>query len=191
MLRRLNLEFLFPITDYFKTTDWYDRNWDITLPFVTSLLLFLFVFNSLDIIDKNLVLIPSIKIYTIKDILSSFMQSTAVIFSFSMASVTIFVTSSSKNIEEIKNLKWANSNEYNLYQRVLAGYTYALIVSSFATLFNLLLYLFAAPERFSGQNMVILLIMSTFLLIHILFVSIRNITGLYHILWKTNKQEKV
>lgn len=187
MSKCLNVEFFIPITDYFKTTERYERNWDITLPLIISFLLFIFVFNSPDM-NKNFVLVPNLNICTMRDILSSFMQSTAVIFSFSMASVTIFVTSSSNNIEEIKKKIWEKS-EYNLYQRVLAGYTYALIVSSFATLYNLLLYLIAAPERFSEQAMMILLIISTFLLIHILFISIRNITGLYHILWKPNKEE--
>lgn len=188
MAKHLNLELFIPVSDYFKTTEWYDRNWDITLPFFFSLLLFLFVFNRPDT-TNGFMLIPNIDISTIIGILSSFMQSTAIIFSFSMASVTIFITSSNKNIDEIRNLKWGSSG-YTLYQRVLAGYTYTLIVSSFATFLNIFLYLLIAPEKLSEQTLIIMLTLSTFLLIHVLFISIRNMTVLYHILWKPNSKPR-
>ncbi len=189
-MKHLNLEFLFPVEFYIKTTEWYDRNWDITFPVVISAFVYFCVFHNLSICPQ-LEICLRIDQSSIVRILPTLIQCAAIIFSFSMACVTIFITSTNKNIESLKEIPFKDNPKNDpkiakltCYRRFLSAYTHCMITSALTTLYTVILYLMSEVIALSPNNYAINISVALFLLMHILFLSIRNISGLFCVFWK-------
>jgi hypothetical protein len=171
----IHYEVFLPIKDYFNTLEGRDVSWDFGIPAVASVAVVLLVF-SLDIATE-----------TLKAIGSSYMSFGAVLMGFAIACFTIFATSSNPNVEEIrlrKTDKKTRGQKMTLYQEILAGFMFIILLSTSGLLLSFILFLgsmfFIPPYK----GLLILLGGTTLLFLSSIFLIVRNMTNFYHILWK-------
>ncbi len=191
MSKQINLEFLYPVADYFATSQRNDLRWDFFFPILFSLLLLTFRFCSVSI--RSPLISVLITNSGLKALASNLIPCSSIIFAFSMACTTIFITSTNKNIEETKTSvlpKATLSKKYYIYDQLLSTYTYTLIVASFVTISVLIQYLcLCSKESTASFFAAFWTSINIMVLLHIFFVSIRSITALYFILWKKEKKK--
>jgi hypothetical protein len=167
----INLEFLIPILDYFVSMDRRDWAWDWILPAVSSVLLYC-------------IFLEKINPAQAKELMGIQINTIAVLLGFAMTCLTVFATSSSPNIDNLKTTdsgKKTGENRLSLYQVMLANYTFTLIISILALLYAVIVYFLFLSRQPSSHGVWVSL--GILLLLHILFLNIRNMTNFYHILW--------
>ena len=130
----------------------------------------------------------------ISELFSSFVNTqitvSAILISFSIAIITILVTSDNKNIRELKETKASNKNykplkdgsRLTLFQVLLSNVTYNVLVQ--------ILYLATLIAEIFAKTVLqvsvykYLASINIFLITHILYVLIESVVNMYLVFWK-------
>lgn len=161
-------EFVLLILSYFKTINKKEFVFDILIP-----LLFPVAFVILDIL--------CVKLEYGNNFIKTSLTFISIILGFTVASITILLTSNSKNIKEVQkedSKRQYGLNKLNLYQLLLIPFFYIALIGFIE------LILGAISVIFSLSNNVYVYAINIFLVLHILFVAIRNLTNLFFVVYK-------
>lgn len=169
----MNLEFLLIIFDYFKSISRREFLLEIAVPFLIGL--FAFCMFDIPTIEKSFAAFSDKSVNLL-----------GVLVGFSIAVITIFTTSSSNNIEEIKgkltDIKIAGK-VISIYDLLLLNLSYSVVVEIFILIFNLIYPLIPVVIH-SDFGVKLAFATDIFIITHILFLTIRNITEFYFVLLK-------
>lgn len=163
-------DYSFTIFDYICTIKKREIVYEWALPFLLALVVYFKVGD-----------IPGIKINCefIKSILSILINLFAILVGFSMAAIAIFATADASKISILQELsdRKIRGNRIKNYRFVLLN----LIYSAISCLFMLLVTLFITIFLYFDKFLLLILAFLTFGTMHVLLLSIRNITTLYFI----------
>lgn len=169
----LYLEFLFPVKDYLATLKLKEAIFDFALPLAISFSVYFFVLRSSPYSDA------------LKEVNGYVVNFLGILIGFSIASVTLLITSSSKNVESLQENYSGNrrvgSQRINLFQLILITFTSVLMVEIFTLIFNLFFTLSIALNQKIREYWSCFYSVNLFLMMHIIFLNIRNITNLYFV----------
>lgn len=170
------LQFLVVISDYFRSISKEVFRYEWLLPIMIALVIVLFSK------DENQILLLKL--------CSDAVTLLGVLIAFSIATVTILVTSTSANVVEIKSV----STKYTIGTKVLSlfdllhvNFTYAIIIEIVTVVISIVIaYTKMIDSHIIVYKLSFLFLLS--LLFHILLLNIRNITDFYFVLSKEKKQ---
>lgn len=171
--------YLILINDYLFTLK---KNvyFDIFLPFFTSIILGLLLINNQLNFDKNFVA----NLTTVLGILAG----------FNVTAITILTSTNNKTIEELKEKKtgiMVDGLEVSFFRKLYILISYSILICLVTIIFNTIGYLIKWEYFISQSKISILKIVDIFLILHIFFVNIRNITSLYFLYFnETNLKGK-
>lgn len=171
--------YLILINDYLFTLK---KNvyFDIFLPFLLSIILGFFLINNLLNFDKNFV----VNLTTVLGILAG----------FNVTAITILTSTNNSTVEELKEKKtgiFVDGLEVSFFRKLYILISYSILICLITIILNTVGYLIKW-ECFINKNKIsILKIIDVFLILHIFFVNIRNITSLYFLYFnETNLKGK-
>jgi hypothetical protein len=123
----------------------------------------------------------------INDLISSSLSVVALFISFSLACLTVLVSSSSENItksqQDYHEKYRIDGKKVSLFQLLLIDLTYTVIIQA---IFIVILFLQKFFIDFIGdRQIIILLVMNTALLLHVIILEIRNTNNIYMLFWKS------
>lgn len=163
-------DYCFTILDYICTIKKREIFYEWVLPFLLALAVYFKVSD-----------IPGIKINAefIKSILSVLINLFAILVGFTMAAIAIFATADVSKIPILQNLsdRKIRGNRIDNYRFVFLSLIYSAIVCLLMLLATLFITVFLYFDKF----LLFILAFLTFGTLHVLFLSIRNITSLYFI----------
>lgn len=163
-------DYSFTILDYICTIKKREIVYEWVLPFLLALVVYLKVGD-----------IPGIKINSefIKSILSVLINLFAILVGFAMAAIAIFATADVAKIPILQNLsdRTIRGDRIKNYRFVFLNLIYSAISCLFMLLVTLFITIFLYFDKFS----LLILAFLTFGTMHVLLLSIRNITTLYFI----------
>jgi hypothetical protein len=171
----MNIEFLLLIIDYFRVIKRRDFLLDWLLPILLTIIFFYVNLNNLKLTE----LVRSLSANTISLL--------GILVGFSIAVITLLITANTKNIDEIKELVAARINEYrtvSLFELMIITYTYSVIIEVVLIIFNLFIPSINLNENSYTLRANLIASIDILLILHVLFVTIRNITNFYFILIK-------
>lgn len=167
------IEFLLLTFDYFKTLNKKKIVYEWFLPlFFATISAILFSKLDFEVYSK------------FKD---SSLDILGVLLGFSIAIITILVTGSGKNLEEIKNTSTEiviNSKKISLYELILINFSYSVIMEILLIVGCLVLPIINKICEFSSNIKIVLYSIMVFIVLHILLLTLRNITDFYLIITK-------
>lgn len=169
------LEFLLLFFDYYKTLTRRVVIFEWIIPFVICLSLFCLNCKN----DFS-----AYKVF--KD---SAVNVLGVLLGFSIAIITIVTTGSGKNIEEIKKIETnfiKNNKKVTLFNLILINFTYSVVLEIVVIISCLLMPLISNLFKIGCNLRLILYSLMVFLVIHILLVTLRNLTDFYLIITKNS-----
>jgi len=165
-------EFILLIVDYFKTIRCKTFTYEWVIPIVLGVVTFLVTITKYLKIDYL-------------GFVNSSVNLLGVLLGFSIMVITVLTTSNNKNIEKIKKIE----TEYVLYQKnislyrlLLINYSYLIIAEALGLTNYFILLIFV--NSCSHQIKLILFSVFTSMIIHILLLTIRNVTDFYLIITK-------
>ena len=168
--------------DYFKTKTKGEIIAHIILPTVVA---FLVVFLQYKFTRS----LPTDKfdyIKVINDFIVSALTVVALFVSFSLACLTILVSSSSENIslvkQELHETYRIDGKKISLFQLILIDLTYTVIIQSFFIIVLFIQKFFV--DYIGNKPIIILLIINMALLLHVIILEIRNTNNVYLLFWK-------
>lgn len=169
-MKFLYTDFSFTILDYISTIKKREIVYEWLLPFIVALILYFKVED-----------IPGIKIDCefIKSIISILINLFAILVGFTMAAIAIFTTADVSKIPILQELseRKIRGNQIKNYRFVFLNLIYSAISSLFMLLVTLIFTIFLYFDKYS----LVILAVLTFGTLHVLFLSVRNITTLYFI----------
>lgn len=170
----MNIEFILLVFDYFKVLKRRDFVSEWVLPLIISALVFVSNRGACDLLES------------FRNSSGTITNLLGVLIGFSIAVITLLLTASSKNIEEIKTYTTQykiSGKQLTLYDLLLIHYSYSVVIEILLTIFNLIIP--GLLKEYSPRLIVNLLnSFNIFLVSHILLLTIRNITGFYFTLMK-------
>ncbi|AIE75852.1 hypothetical protein D082_33240 [Synechocystis sp. PCC 6714] len=107
-----------------------------------------------------------------------------------MTSITLLVTSNSKNIERLQETQTNRKVEkqpINLYQLVLINFVFVLMIEIFTLLVNLMFCLVDIISDKPKETWKYFYTVNLFLLLNIVLLSIRNTTNIYFVFLANKK----
>lgn len=161
--------FFILLNDYFLTVR-KNAIFDILLPFIIAI--FCGYLISKNLLDIN------------KSFLSTILNVLGIIAGFSITSVSLLATSNNKNIKELKNKKTkitVDGLEISAFRRFYILISYSVFISFIAILINVIGYLVPWSNLIPSNFIVVLKSINLWLIFHIFFLNIRNITSLYFV----------
>lgn len=169
-MRFIYTDFTFTILDYISTIKKREIVYEWLLPFLISLFVY---FKAGDI--------PGIKIDCefIKSLISVLINLFAILVGFTMAAIAIFTTADVSKVPILQQLseREIRGNKIKNYRFVFLN----LIYSAISNLFMLMITLFFTIFLYFDKYSLLTLAFLTFGTLHVLFLSVRNITSLYFI----------
>jgi hypothetical protein len=166
MREYIYFEFLFPINDYLVTVKRREVIFDWIIPLLLSLLIYFFVLKGSTYTDS------------IKQLNGYIISLLGILIGFSITSITLLVTSSNKNVEELQSNPSYNrkigAQVINLYQLILINFTFVLMVEVFTLAINLVYALLDAAGKKTADYWTIFYTLNTFLFSSIILMSVRN-----------------
>lgn len=172
-------EFIFLIFDYFNTIKKNVFYYEWVIPFVIGVMCFVLLnFNWLKT-DYSLFINSSVSLL-------------GVLLGFSIMVITILTTSNNDNIEKIKKTltDYIISNEkISLYRLLLVNYSYLIIIEALVLVAYFISLLFFSS--FCHTLKLFLFSFYVITIIHILLLTIRNITDFYFIITKEKNNNSV
>ncbi len=169
------LEFILLFFDYFKTLNKRVVIYEWVFPILFCLLL-LFCNCKYDLSAYKMFKDNSINIL-------------GVLLGFSIAVITIITTGGGKNLEEIKKIITGftkGTKNITLYELILINFTYSVILEILIIIGCLLMPLISNLFQINHSIKLIIYSMMVFLVVHILLVTMRNLTDFYLIISKNN-----
>ena len=153
---------------------------DIFFPFILSIILGFFLTNNLLNFDKNFVVI----LITVLGILSG----------FNVTAITILTSTNNETVEKLKEKKtgiMVDGLEVSFFRKLYILISYSILICLITIILNTIGYLIKWEYFISKNKISILKIIDIFLILHIFFVNIRNITSLYFLYFnETNLKGK-
>jgi len=175
------IEFFFLINDYLKTVTKRIFTFEWLLPFILSVLIFYLLFTG-----KSTSVTETFKNNSINLL--------GILVGFSITIITILTTGQSKNLEEIKKIKTEtkiNGKLISVYRMLLINFTYSVVVEVFLIIIFLIYPLLKHNIPINRLTKYIIFSILVFLIIHILLLTIRNLTDFYLILTKPKEKRKI
>lgn len=167
------LEYILLIFDYFKTLTKRIFIFEWVLPLVVTLTI-LILNCKLEFSAYN----------TFKD---NSINILGVLLGFSIAIITIITTGSGQNLENIKKKITGfkiNKNALTLYDLILINFTYSVIVEIFIIVSCLTMPLISSVVSLSNNTKIAFYSVLVFSVLHILLLTLRNLTDFYFIVTK-------
>ena len=171
------LEFLLLISDYLKTITKRIFIFEWLLPLAFSIAIFCLLYCG-----KSEGITTSFKDNSINLL--------GILVGFSITIITILTTGQSKNLEEIKNTftkTKINNKPISLYRLLLINFTYSVVIEIFLIITFLTYPFFKLNIDISNTTKLTVLSFLIFMIIHILLLTIRNLTDFYLILVNPTK----
>ncbi|GIZ14959.1 hypothetical protein RCZ15_03130 [Capnocytophaga catalasegens] len=159
-------EFFILISDYYVISKKY-RFFDIILPFIIS---FIFICYSKSYIVFNDTFLGQIMILL------------SILAGFNTTAISILISASNKNIDKLKEIstkKEIGGKKISLYQELYIYISYSILIAFFVIIFCLFGYLLPIGELFDTCIVLCLGLFIVYLVLHIMFLNIRNISFLY------------
>ncbi len=153
---------------------------DIFSPFILSIILGFFLTNNLLNFDKNFV----VNLTTVLGILAG----------FNVTAITILTSTNNETVEKLKEKKtgiMVDGLEVSFFRKLYILISYSILICLITIILNTIGYLIKWEYFISKNKISILKIIDIFLILHIFFVNIRNITSLYFLYFnETNLKGK-
>lgn len=163
-----------------------EKNKFIVIPILVAILVGCWVNNFL---------LP-IKTFDIKEFINNYLTIQITIItlfiSFSITYVTILVTGSGANIEKLKTTKsksvTMNGDKAYLYQILLNNFTYNILIQAIVLMLSF--FHFFIIEYISNVVSIILLSIQFGIIVHIIILTVTNMTNVYFAFWNCESEEK-
>lgn len=173
---------LISIKDYFKTKSLGEIFFHVMAPLIISCITISLQYK----FTRNISIEKFDYIKVINDLISSSLTVVALFVSFSLACLTILVSSNSENItkskQEYHNSYKIDGKKITLFQLLLIDLTYTVVIQAVVII---LLFLQKFFVDYIGNNFIIvLLIIDLSLLLHVIILEIRNTNNIYLLFWK-------
>ena len=153
---------------------------DIFSPFILSIILGFFLTSNLLNFDKNFV----VNLTTVLGILAG----------FNVTAITILTSTNNETVEKLKEKKtgiMVDGLEVSFFRKLYILISYSILICLITIILNTIGYLIKWEYFISKNKISILKIIDIFLILHIFFVNIRNITSLYFLYFnETNLKGK-
>lgn len=167
------LEFLLVTADYFKTINRKIFIYEWVFPLLISILCIIFGCY--------------INFENFREFKESSINILGVLLGFSIAVITIITTGSGNNLEEIKkkrtNIK-IGGNNISLYDLLLINFSYSVVIEVLLIISCLLMPIISKVIGLSYNAKLVLYSIMVFIVLHILLLTLRNITDFYLIITK-------
>ena len=120
----------------------------------------------------------------ISDINNAALSIVTLLIAFGIGAVTLLYSSSSPSVSRAKgyypkNLTDSNNIPINYYQLIIIRIYYSLVVEIMILFSTIIIKIF-----FFKTNLIILVCLMSFLLVHIVIVELKIILSMYHLMWK-------
>jgi hypothetical protein len=172
------LEFLLLIADYFRTISKRVFIFEWLLPFIIGIGIFLLLYfgstTSATIVFKD-----------------NAINLLGILVGFSITIITILTTGQGQNLDEIKNKKTnikINKEQITLFRLLLINFTYSVIIEVGLIIVCLIYPLLIENIKFNQNLKYIGFSVLVFLILHIMLLTMRNLTDFYLILVKPAKK---
>lgn len=166
------LEFIYLILDYFKTISRRIFIYEWIVPFLISLTVFAFLLCGSSTASTTVFKDNSINLL-------------GILVGFSITIITILTTGQGENIEAIKKKKIQviiAGKKISLFRHLLINFTYSVVIEIILIIFCLIYPLFLDNIPFNNVVKYIGFSILVFSIIHLLLLTIRNLTDFYFIL---------
>jgi len=162
-------EFFFLVGAYLKTTEKKEFAFDLLIPLIAAI---------------SVYCINPVTIEKGSNFLSTALTFTSIILGFTIASITIILTSNSDNMQKAQDTPSGKKffSELNLYQILLIPFFYIAFIGFVELIFGALSFVFKLADNSIVYSL------NLFLIVHILLVAIRNLTNLFFIVFKRMNQ---
>lgn len=170
------LEFLILTTDYFKTLNRKVVIYELIVPMLLSLFSAIFY---------RCYAMPYSAVYS--EFKESSINILGILLGFSIAIITILVTGNGKNLEEIKKRETSiciNGSKASLYELILINFSYSVIAEIILIISCLIMPVINKIVFFSSNIKLGLYSIMVFIVLHILLLTLRNITDFYLVITK-------
>lgn len=167
------LEFLYPITDYFRTLNRKEAYFELALPLLIGILAYW-----LSVTAVNFEKLGSFIGYIINFL--------AILIGFSITAVTILSSESGHRFEMLQKAESKRNiggKTISTYQLILITFIYVILIEFFTLAYNLVCYLFLMNTILKSYYRLIIGV-NIFLMFHVIMLNIRNVTNFYFIFWK-------
>lgn len=176
--RLLYVEFLIPIKDYLITVKPKEFLFDWLLPILVAVLTYVLILRTATYTNET------------KDFVGQILNVLGVLLGFSIASVTLLLTSASQTIEQLKNTlaigRRIGGNAINIYQLTLITFNFLLFIEISGTLINLMYSLASSIDiDFRHSTWKAFYAFDCFLITQVLALNIRNTTNMYMVFLKS------
>lgn len=161
--------FLILINDYFLTVR-KSAIFDILIPLLLALICGYLISKKLLYIDKSF--------------LSNILSVLGIIAGFSVTAVALISTTDSTNVNRLKDKKTditVDGLEISVFRRFYILISYSVLISFIAILINIIGYLVPWSRLISPYWITVFKALNLWLIFHIFFINIRNITSLYFV----------
>ena len=184
--RLLYLEFLIPVKDYLFTLKLKEFIFDWAIPVMLAILAYIFILK------------PATFTKETNDFAGQILSVLGVLLGFSIASVTLLLTSTSQTIEQLKNTlaegRKIGGMPISVYQLTLITFNILLFAEISGTLINLMYGLVASVDTdFREASWKAFYAFDCFLITQVLALNIRNTTNMYMVFLKppSRKRSKI
>lgn len=168
--------FLILINDYILTVR-KNAIFDIVIPLLLAIICGCLISKELLNIDKSF--------------LSNILSVLGIIAGFSVTAVALLSTTDSTNVNRLKEKKTGitvDGLEISVFRRFFILISYSVLISFITILINIIGYLIPWSRLISFNWIIILKALNLWLIFHIFFINIRNITSLYFVYFQeTNR----
>lgn len=161
--------FLILINDYILTVR-KNAIFDIIIPLLLAIVCGYLISQGLLNIDKSF--------------LSNILSVLGIIAGFSVTAVALLSTTDSVNVNRLKEKKTGitvDGLEISVFRRFYILISYSVLISFIAILINTISYLIPWSKLISFNWIIILKALNLWMIFHIFFINIRNITSLYFV----------
>lgn len=175
--RWLYLEFLIPVKDYLITLKRRECLFDWLVPLLLAIFAYIFVLR------------PATYTNETKEFVGQIVNVLGVLLGFSIASVTLLLTSSSQTIEQLRNNiadgRKIGGTPISVYQLTLITFNILLFLEMSGTLINLMYGLVTSVDiGFRDYTWKVFYTFDCFLITQVLALNIRNTTNMYLVFLK-------
>lgn len=173
------LEFFILIADYFRTLNKRIAVYEWVLPSILGVAIFSLLYFGSDVRATKVFKDNSINLL-------------GILSGFSITIITILTTGHSCNLERIKKKKTnveIGDKKISLYRLLLINFTYSVILEAFLIIFCLTYPLIISNFKIPNLGKYIVFSVLVFLIIHVLLLTIRNLTDFYLIITRSNDKQ--
>lgn len=180
-MRLPQVEISIPIVDFFRLKKRWEKLLFILVPIIFGVINYIYILFCIKNCNLN---------FKINDVFNDYLNLQinvmALFITFSMAYLTILVTSSSKNVDELKTrtscIYELNKQPVFLYQIILTELTYSIIIEIILLALSFIQKLLLVIC--SKECIDIFFSIDVILLVHIILILLRNVKNIYFSFWK-------